>query len=600
MKTHMHLVSVILSVLPFTTATPIQVDPRDISRVASVAPRGLPDAPNGYAPRNVTCPADRPKIRGASTLSPSEESWLQIRQVKTLFALKEFFGHVSIPDFDAQGYLRQFSGDPKGQPTIGIALSGGGDRALLQGAGVIKALDSRTENSTVNGQLGGLLQAATYVSGLSGGSWLVGSIFMNNFSTISDLQSQHDVWNLNTFMIQGLFDTRIRSALDNLESIEQDVIGKKNAGFTTTFADLWGRYIAHQMVEAPKGGVDYTWSSIGSTSEFENANMPMPLVVANGLNSGETVAGASAPIFEYNPWEFGTFDTSIYGFAPLEFLGSRFVSGSASRTSSLPFSMPNMRGLFNSTIFAPFSKALTTINTTQNLRAAYDPNPFYHYNQASSSFAQQKELSLVDAGEDDQNLPLWPLIQREREVDIIFASDSGSYAATHGWPNGESLVSTYERTIAHFDNSTSFPSIPDDNTFVNLGLNSRPTFFGCDSSNLTEPSPLVVYLPNAPITTMSNYSDSKSSYNAAERNSSLDSDWTTCVGCAVLSRSFDKTKAMVPSTCTQCFQRYCWNGTIDSRVPSAYNPTLALPGGSTATSNSGTASSIVGPLSSAI
>jgi len=29
----------------------------------------------------------------------------------------------------------------------------------------------------------------------------------------------------------------------------------------------------------------------------------------------------------------------------------------------------------------------------------------------------------------------------------------------------------------------------------------------------------------------------------------------------------------VPDVCTDCFNRYCWDGTVDSSTPKPYNPT---------------------------
>jgi lysophospholipase len=63
------------------------------------------------------------------------------------------------------GYdLTQFTGKV---PRLAIAFSGGGHRAALFGAGVRNALDIRND-SAKNAGTGGLLQAASYVSGLSG------------------------------------------------------------------------------------------------------------------------------------------------------------------------------------------------------------------------------------------------------------------------------------------------------------------------------------------------------------------------------------------------------------------------------------------------
>ena len=139
-------------------------------------------------------------------------------------------------------------------------------------------------------------------------------------------------------------------------------------------------------------------------------------------------------------------------------------------------------------------------------------------------------------------------------------------------------------------NGTAFPSVPDQNTFVNLGLNTRPTFFGCDSSNMTGPAPLIVYLPNSPYVYFSNVSTFDPSYNNTERNAivangyhvatmangTADAQWPTCVGCAILSRSFERTGTVVPDACEQCFMKYCWDGTVNSTTPANYDPRVSL------------------------
>ncbi|GIJ84639.1 lysophospholipase 1 [Aspergillus pseudoviridinutans] len=426
-------------------------------------------------------------------------------------------------------------------------------------------------------------------------------------------------------------------------NITTQVKAKEEAGFVTTSADIWGRIEGYTFFNASHGGVDLTWSSLAKSRAFQDGDMPLPLVVADGqyFNKFEDSPTPKEPIYEFSPWEFGTYDNSIYGFAPLQYLGSRFVNGVVPANETCVRGYDNA-GLIMGTssdvydldgvdIAAQLRKlipeissqnaalgdvlsnaveeylgALSSTNSTVNGPAAYDPSPFYQYNKDSSPFAQGTRLTVVDGGEDGQNIPLNPLIQRKRNVDIIFAVDSGSDVAAN-WPNGTTMIATYERTLAGFANDTSFPSIPDANTFVNLGLNSHPTFFGCNSSNLTAPAPLIVYLPNHPVTYMSNLALNESSFNTTRRdsiilngyniatqaNGTLDSDWSTCVGCAILSRSFDRTDTTVPKACSQCFQRYCWNGTIDDRTPSSpYAPSVTLSSwtpGSTSTSTSAAA-----------
>jgi lysophospholipase len=380
--------------------------------------------------------------------------------------------------------------------------------------------------------------------------------------------------------------------------------------------------------------------------------MPLPLVVSDGqyFDKSEDLPTLKEPVYEYSPWEFGTYDHSIYGFAPLEFLGTRFVNGvvpenetcvrgfdnagfitgtssdtwnenrtdiaAIIRTQILPQLLSNSSEaeLF-SYVLKDYLSAVSSTNSTVNGPAAYDPSPFYKYNKDSSPFAQDTRLTVVDGGENRENVPFNPLIQRKRNVDVIFAVDTTNNPYPHYWPNGTSLITTYERTLRGFANDTSFSSIPDENTFINLGLNTHPTFFGCNSSNLTMPAPLVVYLPNHPVTYMSNMSSQESGFTNAKRddvilngyniatqaNGTLDSNWSTCVGCAILSRSFDRTDTAIPKACSQCFQRYCWNGTIDNQTPSTYSPSVILPSStSVSASTSPTAHSMSTSLSPAV
>lgn len=186
----------------------------------------------------------RPSARSAAQLSPNETSWLASRRNQTMAAMKDFFGHVHIGDFDAVSYIDRIGNSNSSDlPNVAIAISGGGYRSLMTGAGAIKAFDSRTENTTANGQLGGLLQSATYVSALSGGSWLVGSIFMNNFSSISALQTspQGTVWDFQNSIFVGPPNatSQLVSSVSYYKNIEQAVSGKALAGFPTTITDYW-------------------------------------------------------------------------------------------------------------------------------------------------------------------------------------------------------------------------------------------------------------------------------------------------------------------------------------------------------------------------
>ena len=335
----------------------------------------------------------------------------------------------------------------------------------------------------------------------------------------------------------------------------------------------------------------------------------MPILVADGRAPGETLIPGNTTVYEFNPFEFGSWDPTTYGFVPLEFLGSNFSGGVLAHNDQCVRGFDNV-GYVMGTSSSLFNQFLLNVNQStipqlaktfvtyvldefsdsNNDIAQYQPNPFYGYNPETSVVSKELSLTLVDGGEDLENLPLHPLIQPFRHVDVIFAVDSSADTDNY-WPNGTALVATYQRSLngtngGNLANGTSFPAVPDVNTFVNLGLNTRPTFFGCNSSNTTSPTPLVVYIPNSPYTYQSNLSTFTMSYNTSQRNlivengynvatmgnGTVNSTWSVCVGCAILQRSLERTQTAIPQVCTQCFADFCWDGTVNSTNPAAYEP----------------------------
>lgn len=205
--------------------------------LSSEYPRALPNAPNGYAPATVECPVERPVVRNATGLSLNETQWLLKRRLKAIAAMPGLLDRLNITGFDARAYIGKHSDKESSLPNIGIAVSGGGYRALLNGAGILAAFDARTEGSTLPGHLGGFLQAATYTSGLSGGAWLMGSIFINNFTTITALlgdSTPGGVWDFNRSILVGP-----ENQVDYLKDLGGAVLSKRDAGFDVSITDPW-------------------------------------------------------------------------------------------------------------------------------------------------------------------------------------------------------------------------------------------------------------------------------------------------------------------------------------------------------------------------
>jgi lysophospholipase len=574
------------------------------------------NAPHGYVPQTNACPSNTPSIRNATDLSDEELAWLPVRRNATVQPMRDFLGRLNITGLDTNKYIDDHANNASALPNIAIAASGGGYRAMLNAAGIVQAFDSRTENSTGPGQLGGLLQSTTYLAGLSGGSWLVGSLYTNNFSSVSDILGYggdgSSLWQFENSIFEGpkTGSIQILDSVGYYVSIRDSVQDKANAGFDTTFTDYWGRALSYQLINATNGGPEYTFSSIATQQWFKDADAPMPLIVADGRAPGELLIAANTTVYEFNPWEMGSHDPTVYGFAPMKYLGTNFTAGAPNDNDkcvtgfdACSFVMGTSSSLFNQGLLlvnssessGPFSDALQSVFTSVLERIGRDdddiadyPNPFYGWNNRTNPNHNSTQLTLVDGGEDNQNIPLNPLIQPARHVDVIFAIDSSADTnetwptanSATGWPNGASLQATYRRSLE---------------TIQNLGLNAGPTFFGCDPTNTstdgTGTAPLIVYLPNAPYVFNSNVSTFDPDYNVTERNAivangyegatqgngTLDENWATCVGCAVLSRSLYRTGTEVPDVCKQCFQKYCWSGEISQGEMQPYVPALKLP-----------------------
>ncbi|KAK4112865.1 hypothetical protein N656DRAFT_708955 [Canariomyces notabilis] len=602
----MHLqILLLLALLSSITATePIKIPGHHVE--TTISPRARPDAPSGsYAPAVVPCPAEKPSIRRANTLSKRETDWLAKRRANTVDPMIQFLNRAAIEGFDAEAYIKNAAAGVRDLPNIGIAISGGGYRALMNGAGFLSAADSRIPGTTDKGGIGGLLQASTYLAGLSGGGWLVSSLYANNWTAVETLRKggkDSNIWRFQDSIFKGLevpgiFDT-VRCWADIVEQVAQ----KKDAGFETSITDYWGRALSYQLIDAPHGGPSYTFSSIAQDNDFSKAQTPFPMLVADNRAPGTKIISINSTIFEFNPFEIGSWDPTTYGFAPIEYLASNFSGGLIPSSGkcvrgydSLSYIFGTGSSLFNAALLKNLTgvdglpKVLTetvteimkTLDADNDDVAQYVPNPFLGWNNATNPTHDTLELDLVDGGLDKQNIPLHPLIQPFRAVDVIFAVDS-SADTIYSWPNGSALRATHARTKSAMGNGTLLPVVPDDTAFLSLGLNNRPTFFGCDINNftLTDPQatmpPLVVYLPNAPYTHMSNYSTFTPSYSrqdidgailngfnaATQGNGTLDRNWPACVACAVMSRSWARTRTAVPAQCASCFQRYCWNGTV--------------------------------------
>ena len=315
-------------------------------------------------------------------------------------------------------------------------------------------------------------------------------MYSNDFPTISDILAQNTggdssngLWELGNSILEGPDEgIALLSTADYYSTIEDNVDGKR-AEYNVSLTDYWGRALSFQLVQAPNGGPSYTWSSIADQDFFTNGSVPMPFIVADEREPGQKIVSSNSTVYHFDPWEMGSEDPTLFGFVPLKYAGTNFSAGSPSTDScttgfdNVGFIMGTSSSLFNT--FLPVVNGASAQGGLQEalqgvlsdlLRAigednndvSFWNNPFYGYNNDTNLNAGTTELSLVDGGLDLQNIPLHPLIQPDRHVDVIFAIDSSadtndSFPTTGsaaGWPDGASLRATFERSKSDIGNNT--------------------------------------------------------------------------------------------------------------------------------------------------
>lgn len=555
-------------------------------------------------PTASSCPLHN-LLREAKNISSSEKDFVTKRFDKTNAKLIDFLSNVSkLQDFDAEKFIKDNS--ERHNITIGLAFSGGGYRAMLTGGGQMLALDDRYEDSKKAG-LGGLLQSSTYFATLSGSAWLLATLVVGNWVSVKDILSgKMDVWDLDDtiFNVGGL---NIFKTLNYYRNIDKAVSEKQDSGYDATASDIWGYGLMSQL-QPGNEAFNFTFSDITQLSSFQNHEMPFPIVVADSRVPGSYAVTLNSTMYEFNPYEMGSWDSTVKSFMDIKYLGTNLTDGKVNSsgkctvdydllsliigTSSSLFNKPFLEvstSGMNSALKKVIGGLFQRVSNTNQDVAVFSPNPFYKSSYGTSDeILDDDSLRLCDGGEDDQNIPLNPLIQPSRRVDVIFGFDN-SGDTDQNWPNGTSLVHTYARQFGYLGDRTAFPFVPSIAEFLSDNYTNDPVFFGCDASNLTEiveyhkdelnetDIPLVIYIPNRAISYSSNTSTTKMSYDSDDRNKiiqngyetatsanlTVDSKWATCVGCAIIRRQQERLGSEQSDECKQCFEKYCYKKTQD-------------------------------------
>lgn len=367
--------------------------------VAVVAARAVGLTP--YQPVSTSCPTT-PLVRPATGLNSQEASYVASRKAKANTALAAWLS-------------KQGKFSTNSQPVLGLTSSGGGYRALLEGAGVVQGFDGRDSTAKVSG----LYQGLTYESGLSGGAWFLSSLTGNNWPTVSYLRD--NLWE-QAFQNSLLLPANLLSAngLTEYAVITSDITSKQAAGYDVTVVDPYGRLLSYQLLQGPDGGVATYMSTLATLSNFTNYNVPYPVITALGalLSKGQCNPPLNATQYEFGPYEFGSWDTGVSAFTHTKYLGSNLNNGKPVQANACTVQYDNLGYVLgtSSDVFPAACEAVPASNSSSAplvqvlegfVSAAKDPavedtyalyrNPFFNYTR-SSLVKNDQELTLADGG----------------------------------------------------------------------------------------------------------------------------------------------------------------------------------------------------------
>ncbi|KAI0268896.1 phospholipase B [Gloeopeniophorella convolvens] len=513
--------------------------------LAALVWTGAVHANNGsvadYAPQvNQPCPdvTKDPLLRVITpqnqSLHPREEGYVNTRLASVIpSAWKDWVG-----DGSAIGYnMSAFNGS---YPKIGIAISGGGYRAAQYGAGVLSGLDARNESAKAAGT-GGLLQVASYVSALSGGSWLTGSLYTNDFPTIRDLVYGNG-GNLSGWLLDLALATPAGDDVfsdDNQDwygSLLWSVVAKGNAGIDTSLTDTWARMISYHFLNQTTRdnfftndtahGAGQLWSQVPNIPTWLQHLVPFPIIQADSRPVGSNLTTALAPepvVYEITPMEFGSWDPNLSAMVNVSYAGTHLNNGQPDNATACVtgfdetgFVMGTSASLFNQILDFGDNKLEGFDSSDSNsilyilrrqlgeLRTRADdvanwPSPFQGIKPQNFEDSSARWLELIDGSSNAENIPLGQQFVKARAIDLVVAVDASADIAT-GWPNGSSPIHSATRITTLLQSShQSFPPLPGDpSEFIATGTNMRPTFFGCFPTQTPPEYPIVLYFPNSP------------------------------------------------------------------------------------------------------
>jgi len=369
-------------------------------------------------------------ISSIKKLDPYAEKRAKVRTCSHL--CRREYGFLNKRKFYVKKGLEKFLGTEIAEeqlPTIGLCFSGGGYRSMI---GTLAFLN---ESHKV-----GLLDAVDYISTLSGSTWALATWLGHDlaFDQLIALTRNQ----ISSSIIDGI-DRRL---------LLENCIWKLFYRQKMSLVGIWGSIVANVLFS------DFEKNYIGSPktrilrgkmpklsqfrAKIDQGSYPMPLFTAVSVSSGYKW-------FEFSPYEVGLIDHNIY--VPSWSFGRHFAKG---RSTDYPpeHGIDYLMGIWGSAFTASLGeildncfdkKFLDEVNSKEendfglgaDVISAQFRSEFLKLRLSPAKIKNiagensMTFLTLVDAGI-DFNLPVPPLLKKERKLDLIIIYDLSSNADT--------------------------------------------------------------------------------------------------------------------------------------------------------------------------
>jgi phospholipase A2 len=348
-------------------------------------------------------------------------------------------------------------------PNIAICFSGGGYRAMMG-----------TLGSLIGAANIGILDSITYMTGLSGSTWLLAPWTTRGIDIHTYKKMLRNYVNLD--IIQHTIDPSL---------LVENILKKTLFEQDLSIIDIYGSFLANRLFH------DYDTKRqemcLSQTQKtISKAKLPLPIYTA--IEASDDIY----KWFEFTPFEIGS--TYLNAFIPTWSFGRKFINGYSENFApeqSLGFlmgiwgsacsvSLEEIYGHIGSTLNKILPQNIIQPLLTQTFIGDIRISPAHAYNftkgMQSSPMKYENEFTLVDAGI-HINVPVFPLLRPERNIDIIIVCDYSSNAGTTCKEIKKAEYYAHEQGIK-------FPQI----SLANLNKKIATVFKGKDT-------PTIIYLP---------------------------------------------------------------------------------------------------------